>query len=553
MAAALEFIPYDDLGKSVRRVPAQVDPWDGSGLALAYQPFGNIMATAAASFAGVVPLETSSALAARRVPFDPSSVGLQTIVLCGLYMLNLAGNPGAAVFFLILFWMALRSTQGAFKALMLVGLGVALNQFFVPKSILWTPTRLALSGFCAMRCLVDVSAGNRSVRMGAYFYALIAFCVTAAICSVLSGYYVQIALLKLFNFFTVVAATLVATEAIRQRRIDMTPWFVSLFGTIVVFGLMSIAFGQSTNFVRYRGASEMLAATNSLFNGAFLHPNSHTSLVAPAFVFLMAVTVFSTYRNRWICGVMAGVLAVFMVYSQARTAIVAAFAGLVVIFLYAGPSRFLRGRRLKYNVGRGTMLGLAIIAVVGLAVADNLSGGSIQRSIISFTNKSENVETLDTEDMIRSREGMINRSWANFQESPVFGIGFQVSKDEYFRRNATLFTAPAEKGFLYSALLEEGGVLGTTAFAVFVLLFFGMLLRTRNIPGLAVAVTSFLATTFEVGLFAMGGSGTFFWTMIGAAIMLGDHCWENSTRWAGRGIPVPTSPQPRPTRLAAGV
>lgn len=472
---------------------------------------------------------------AQRQPYDVRSIAWQTALLCGLFLLNKAGTPGAAVFFLILTYMALRSTTGAFKALMIVGLGITLNQFFVPKSLLWTPARLAITSICAARCIVS-ALGGKSTRVPAYFLAMVMFCVVAAICSVLSGYYLLIALLKLSNFFAVTTATLLAIEIIRRQHDDLGPWFVALLGAVVVFGLLSIPLGQSTNFTAQKETLDGMAAASGSFNGAFLHPNTHSSIAAPAFVYLLAAAIFSTYRSRWICSPMAAILAVFMVWSQARTSIAAAIAGALVLILFASPGRLLRGRRLQVNLRRGTLVGLVALAVVGVGVSDMTSGGSISRSIIGFMNKSQQTEELDTSDIIKSREGKIAESWANFVESPIYGIGFQVGTDEYFRNNATLLTAPCEKGFLYTALLEEGGILGTTAFAVFAILFFGTLVFTRNVPGLAVAVALFLSTTFEVGIFAMGGSGTFFWTFAGAGIMLGDHCWVEMRRFAPAAI-----------------
>jgi hypothetical protein len=460
-----------------------------------------------------------------RPQYDFQAICYQAMLLCGLFLINKAGTPGAAVFFIILLWMASQSTAGAFKALMLVGLGIALNQYFVPKSMLWGPARLVITGFCAARCIADANAAKPPLRMNGYFYALMMFSAISALCSILSGYFVVIALLKLTNFFFVTTGTLLAIEIIRSRRIDLGPWCVALLATVVAFGLLSVPLGQSGNFMAYRGMKD-LSGESGGFNGAFLHPNAHSAIAAPAFVYLVAATMFSTYRSRWIVGCMAAVMMVFMIYSQARTSIVAALAGFLVLLAYASPGRAIRGFQRRVNVRRGQLVAAVILAIAGLAVADFASGGIVSRRVVSFANKSKNEEKLSTEDIIASREGKIAYSWENFKKSPIYGIGFQVSTEEEFQRQATLFTAPAEKGFLYTALLEEGGLMGTTAFATFMILFFRYLIRSRNVPGLAVAVSLFLATTFEVGLFAMGGSGTFFWAFAGAAIMLGDHCWE---------------------------
>ena len=114
----------------------------------------------------------------------------------------------------------------------------------------------------------------------------------------------------------------------------------------------------------------------------------------------------------------------------------------------------------------------------------------------------------------------------NFLENPIHGIGFQVAKTAFFVQNATWFTAPMEKGFLPTAILEEGGVLGATAFVVFVMSLLVGWMRERNIPA-TIIFLGFLITNFgEVTIFSMGGSGAFGWMMVGAATMLGDNCWR---------------------------
>lgn len=463
-----------------------------------------------------------------RAQFIPSAVIQHALLLAALFFFNKAGSPGAVAFFVVAFVIASRSSSGALKALAMVGLGVQLNQFFVPKSIVWSPARLALTAFCAGRCFLDVVGSKPAIRLPGYVWSLTLFCATSAVCSILSGYYVQIALLKLLNFWTGASAILLVTEVLRRRKIDMTPWFVALCWTIVLFGVAAILLGQANNYQLYRGLSEAQAA-NSLFNGAFLHPNSHSSFGGPSVVFLLAAALFGRYRNRWLPIVAAAVLLFFMVKSQSRSSLASAVSGILVLVMYASPVKRLGAKLLRARVRRSALVITLGVGLIAGAVVDLALGGSLSRQVVSFINKSSASEKLSTEDVMKSRQGKIAESWQQFLESPIYGIGFQVAKSDYFRQNATLFTAPAEKGFLPTAVLEEGGVLGATTFVIFLVSLISSLMMSRNVPGLAVLAAVLVSSTPEVSIFAMGGAGTFLWAMVGAGMLLGDRCWQESS------------------------
>jgi hypothetical protein len=158
---------------------------------------------------------------------------------------------------------------------------------------------------------------------------------------------------------------------------------------------------------------------------------------------------------------------------------------------------------------------------------------------VQFINKGESgvgAEGFDTTQIMASRKSLIELSWKNFQENSLFGIGFGVAKTEVFARTATLMTAPAEKGFLPTALLEEGGVMGAAAFVLFVLMFIRQMVLERNVAGL-VTLVAFVATNLgEVTIFSPGGAGSFGWITVGAAMILGDHCWTPPAPWQRPGL-----------------
>ena len=477
--------------------------------------------------------------AVRRVThqFNVGQIAQTLAGLLALFLLNMGGTLGSAAFFLILLALAATGTAGSFKALAIVGLGVQLNQFFVPKTMIWGPGRIGLTAFCCLRIFVDVM-GSGVVRIPATVTTLTIFSLTAAACSMLSGYYVHIALLKLLNFWTGATAILLGTEYLRRRKYDLSSWFVSLIYVIVVLGLASIAVGQSRNYLIYRGVpgSEM---ARSLFNGAFVHPNTHSSIAAPAVTFLLAATIYGRYRNRWLTALAAAVILYFMVTCQSRSSLASAIVGISVLVLYARPVRRLGQQFLRVNIRRGTLVAAATVLLVAVGIYDQIRGGNIAAAVVSFVNKSANTESVDSSDVIKSREGKIRESWEMFLTSPIYGIGFQVQKSEYFRQNATLFTAPAEKGFLPTAVLEEGGILGATTFVIFLCTFAWSLIRSHNVPALAVCASVFISTIPEVAIFAMGGAATYMWSIMGAAMIMGDHCWAGGEAGGGRRTAAP--------------
>jgi hypothetical protein len=341
------------------------------------------------------------------------------------------------------------------------------------------------------------------------------------------------------NFLIFVTTVFAGTAVLRRRRSDIGEWFVSLILAATLFGIASIAFSQSRNFRPTVVASGQVVATGG-FNGAFLHPNAHAIYASLFVTFLASVWILSRYRHAWLPLPVIVCWLLFIAWSGSRTALIATGLAIILLLAYARPMRSRLGWLLRPNLRRGSLVGLIVIAAVGAVTIDLGSGGSLRQSLVAFINKSTvdgDVGGLSTEKILSSRKALMEYSWNNFKNSPVFGIGFGVAKTESFQRTATLFSAPSEKGFLPTAILEEGGLLGTAAFLAFLAAFLTELRRERNIAGL-VTFLVFLATNLgEVTILAPGGAGAFGWITVGAAMVLGDQCWR-----------PPPAPSPRPSR-----
>lgn len=464
------------------------------------------------------------------MPLGPVRILRDALVITLLLLLNLGGNVGAGFFFFILLAMVVAGPSPAFKALAICYLGLMINQAFVPKSLVWTPSRIALPMIALLRFGIDVSQLRVTLLGRAWYITFMLFIFTMAVCSILSGWYTQIALLKLFNFWSCVSAILMGTAVLRHRRIDVSEWFVALIVSASVFGIASLVLGEGTNFMRFRDAQNVVSS--DLFNGAFLHPNCHAMYASLFTVFLSCLFLLAPYRHRTLVLPMIGLWFVFMAFSQSRSSIISTLVPLLALVVYARPRLKRNAVTMRTNVKRSTLVVLGIAAVMAAVVVDLGTDRLLTRKLVTFFNKSNTSESLDFDvnKALQSRRALIEFSWNNFRDSPLHGIGFGVAKTEYFVKNATLFTAPSEKGFLPTAILEEGGILGAGAFLIFITTFFGVFVVERNVPAVVVCLAFLVSNLGEVAIFAPGGAGGFGWIMVGAASILGDHCWMPAAR-----------------------
>jgi hypothetical protein len=460
-----------------------------------------------------------------RAPAAPSlaagQVALRAALIVALLLVNTLGTVGSVIFFVVLAAMIIRSSEAAFLALVLSGVGLLSNMRLVPKTSVWTVCRIAILFVCAARFSFDLASLGQTLFSRAYYWALLVFVAAAAVCSVLSGYYTQIALLKLLSFSVGMTAVLSGVLVLQARRADVTPWFVAIAGALVFNGFLSLAIGAGYG----RSIMGDLRATSTFFQGPFYHPNACGPFCAMLILLLFCTWLFSRYRHRLVCLALIPPLLWFMWLSRSRTGFASLLVGTLVAVgvMYLPAAR--RLIRLRLNYSRAGILAWMIALGLGLVLVDFASRGKITATALSFVNKyNATSTTLDTSSIFASREALIAKSWETFLERPLTGIGFEVSLDRYFVENATLFSAPIEKGFLPTAILEEVGIVGTVPFVVFLLLLIRVLWQRRSAAGLTMLLTYLITNLGEVTVFAFGGPALFGWLLVAAGFLLGDQC-----------------------------
>jgi hypothetical protein len=457
-----------------------------------------------------------------RFPCEGLSVTRISVMAIGalaLVFVNKLGAIGNGIFFTVVVLMILAGhPQTALAGITTAILALCANTAFVEKTIIWTFARFINLFTFSSRFALASGVGFGWMTTPEYL-SLTTFVVAAAICSLLSGYFVHIALLKLRSFWVGMTGFFACMHSIRQRRIDTTEWFVAQAVAVCGLCLASLILGVSTNFKEH-------ATAGNLHNLGFYHSQTMGPFGALLVLYLLCVFLFAGHRNRWLCTPLILFLLYCIKLSGSRTGLGTLLFGIVVLLSCAFLWHRRGLERLRINLSRKTLAVLLIVATFLFIAYEVKPGGGLSKTIKGFVaKKSTEVESITVEDVTSSRAGAIAHSLSNFRQSPVFGIGFQVATTDYFRQNASVFYAPVEKGFLPTALLEEVGLVGTFFFLVFIFAMLGRLFHDRNVPGFTLFASLLISNLGEASLFALAGHGAYGWLIVVGAILLGDRCF----------------------------
>jgi hypothetical protein len=112
----------------------------------------------------------------------------------------------------------------------------------------------------------------------------------------------------------------------------------------------------------------------------------------------------------------------------------------------------------------------------------------------------------------------------NIQDNPVTGIGFQLASipkrlqvvtDPYL---GLPIQAPVEKGNIFTAIVEENGILGAIGFIIFLFILAKRAKRNKPIEILALFTAALATNIGEATFFSFGGMGLFIWLIIGLSV-----------------------------------
>jgi hypothetical protein len=349
---------------------------------------------------------------------------------------------------------------------------------------------------------------------------LLIFGGVSLLCAFINQYFFMVSLLKMVVFIYGAYAIILGTGLGNASGSDLTGWFCSLVLFYIAGNLLAYGLGVGYTFrgrlMEGGGILGLAGITN--------HPQTQGPLSAISAVYAFCVYLYTPYRTRWVMGLAVPALLVLCYMSAARTGL---FAVALAIGLIVGMAFMLSGglKRIRMNVSPVQITMMGLMAVMGLVVVEAVTGGGVSSKFSDFALKAirgDGGDSLSISNVFSSRIPLIEQSLVGFREKPLTGIGFGTMLDAHWAANASFLSAPTEKGFLPTAILEEVGIIGTLCFVSFLILFFHTYWRRRNVVVLGVMACFLLLNLGEMMFFAFGGMGGYCWSIIGAAIGLGD-------------------------------
>jgi hypothetical protein len=316
-----------------------------------------------------------------------------------------------------------------------------------------------------------------------------------------------ISIMKVITFTLAATVVLVAFGRLHgERLVRLQSWFLTVgFSVIVLSGLTLLKPGLGIG--GDGGLQGLLDQPQAL--GIFIAPFAAWSVAG---VLLMRRSV--SRLEVWLA---LGTL-VLVALTKARTGAFALAFAVGVVML----SRFLARRRAEQaSLGR-PMLIVAVATVVLASAA--LATGAVSKFATQFAYKGTEKEQHSLGGAFHESRGAgIVTEWNNFLHSPLLGNGFGVYPDGKFPAGVVEFmgipiSAPIEKGFLPTAILEEGGLIGAASLTLVIAWLWRSAWRATDLRWRALFVACVAVNVGECVFLSPGGIGLMNWLLIGLAV-----------------------------------
>jgi hypothetical protein len=334
------------------------------------------------------------------------------------------------------------------------------------------------------------------------------FSLVEAFTSIQESAAVLISLMKVAEFFCGVTAVLIAYNHVRPAQLArLQRWLITLGLTVV--GLSGLTLLRPAIGLGGDGGLE----------GLLDQPQALGILMAPfaawAITGVLLMRRRSTRLELWI----ALALSALIVLSKARTAGFGAGAGVMVVMM----SRMLdRRRRGQATLGKPLLMtGLACSVLVVLAATT----GQVAKIATDYAYKGSvgKAQNLN-QAFYASRGGGALGEWEDFLQKPLLGNGFGVYPDGKFPTGVTYFdgipiSAPIEKGFLPTAVLQEGGLLGAGLLTLVIALLWRRAWRNTDLRWRAMFIACLAINVGECVFTSPGGIGMLDWLLLSLAMV----------------------------------
>jgi hypothetical protein len=416
----------------------------------------------------------------------------------------------------------------ALQALMIATLIVYANPAIIKISSI-SPVLLRLVLIAAVLRLVPTIRARDLVLIWPVWF----FAALEALTSTTTSPVLAISIMKVVTFALAATAVLVAFNHLRAREIErMQSWMLTVGFTVIGLSALTLlkpGLGIGGN----GGLQGILNQPQAL--GIFMAPFAAWSLAG---VLLMRQRV--SRIELWV-GIGAVAL---IILTRARTGGFATMFGVTVVLL----SRIFSQRKARQApLGRP----LIIVSLVGACILVlAVTTGEVSKIATAYAYKGTEKENRNLgAAFYDSRGGGVVSQWHNFLNQPLLGNGFGVYPDGKFPSGVVEvagipISAPIEKGFLPTAILEEGGILGAAALTVLILLLSRRAWRNTDLRWRAMFIACLGMNIGECVFLSPGGIGLFDWLLLGLAL--------NGFRTAGPATVRPAVPDSVPLTPEVG-
>ncbi|WP_445666633.1 O-antigen ligase family protein [Fodinibius sp. AD559] len=444
-----------------------------------------------------------------------------TVVYTGLGKLTLDNSQMAAIKFLVILLLpifggifhtacyllvaawCLLGVRRSLEGLTLLWLLTYLNPGIYSLSSLegflrWLP--LFASAFTVMR----VGFFTRDYNIPRAVVWLIVYTIGIMVMAFISSRLPLVSLFKVLSFCIGVMTILMGFQIESDNNKYWEAWFTTLLQTLLLVSLPLIVleWGYTRN--------------GTGFQGILNHPQAFGPVIALLLSWFFANRVSKDNQSLWFWFIMA-VGSISIIASESRAALLV-FGGGVII---SGFVSVFKNKKIIESIN--IKVAAVLVPIVGaIMIAGIIYSGSIIDATSEFVFKRNSITVEQAFE--KSRGFLITQSMGNFYKNPILGIGFGVPSlpSEVYITRDPLFGlpigAPIEKGFLYSAILEETGLVGGLLFLTFMASFFVPIL-SKNIvfPSLVIFIGVLLFNIAEAALLSIGGNGLIMWLLLGYA------------------------------------
>lgn len=352
---------------------------------------------------------------------------------------------------------------------------------------------------CAsLRAMMSFRTHSLTLLSPLWLFGLVVFALSAVASS-----FFGVSVMKLLSFLLGASTAIICAGALTTaQRAALITWLAALLGVIVMASLLTLLVPA---IAHHRGAG---------FQGILNHPQSLGALMAP-FVSWLLASIYLQHRSLVSPYLfVAALFVVIIVLSETRTAMVAVALGLAFTFLHyvVRSGRYLSRHSLPKNLSK-IMLSLVLLTTMTLSLAP------MRDAVLGYVLKRDSANVTEA---LSSRSHGIDSQWQHFLARPLEGWGFGIYPGNNFAKDIHYFmgipiSAPVEKGFLPTAVLEEVGVVG----AILLLFLLFRMIReaasNRDIRWLALLYTCVFVNLGEMVFFSSGGIGMFFWVLMALA------------------------------------